>query len=128
MHKFSLMTRETILRRMRAYSRQRRACKRYFEDLCILIGEANYTDDHMQNKEEDTTYTAQTTPALTSTISLVVDAILQYINVGFPLELYSSYELSMIYFYLNQVWNILQSNRKIMITSFVSDLHKKSQI
>ena len=47
MDKFAIMFRETILRHLRNLNRQRRGMKRFFDDINILIGEANFTDEHL---------------------------------------------------------------------------------
>ena len=47
MDKFAIMFRETILRHLRNLNRQRRGLKRFFDDINILIGEANFTDEHL---------------------------------------------------------------------------------
>jgi hypothetical protein len=47
MDKYAIMFRETILRYLRNLNRQRRGYKRFYDDINILIGEANFTDDHV---------------------------------------------------------------------------------
>ncbi|CAI2387508.1 unnamed protein product [Moneuplotes crassus] len=124
--KFSLMTREGLLRQMRNISNQQKNLKRYYEDLSILINEANFTDDRLISKKK---YPGkQTTPCLTISINLVVEAMAEFLKLGFPLDLYAPYEFAMISDYLSSVFRTLQNNRRIMILGFCEDQARGGKI
>ena len=120
------MTRENLLRQLRNVSNQHKTLNRYYEDLTILISEANYIDDFLINKKK---YPGkQTTPSLTITINLVTESMIDHLKLGFLLDLYAPYELSMIFDYLTLICGILQNNRRIMIIGFCHDLYKSNMI
>jgi hypothetical protein len=50
MYKFSLMTRETLLKYLKNTANQTKQLNRHYEDLSILISEANFIDDFLINK------------------------------------------------------------------------------
>ena len=126
MVKYSLMTREGLLRQLRNVSNQHKNLNRYYEDLTILISEANYIDEFLINKKKFPG--KQTTPALTISINLVTEAMVEHLKLGFLLDLYAPYELSMIFDYLTFICGILQNNRRIMIIGFCQDLYKSNMI
>ena len=124
--KFSLMTREYILRQLKNISNQKKNQNRYYEDLSILISEANYTDDILIDKKK---YDGKKTmPCLTLSINLVAETMLENLCLGIPLDLYAPYEFAMIFHYLSYISTMLQNNRRIMIIGFWDDLYKKNQI
>lgn len=126
MFKFSLMTREAILRQLRNVANQHKSLNRFYEDLSILISEANFTDDFLISKKK---YPGkQTTPALTISINFITESMAEYLRLGFPLDLYAPYEFAMICGYLTFIYGILQNNRRIMIMGFCEDLAKSGQI
>ena len=126
LQKFALMSREGLLRQLRNISNQQKNLKRFYEDLVILINEANFTDDQLINKKKYPGKT--TTPSLTISINLVTEAMSEFLKLGFPLDLYAPYEFAMIFQYLSTIFGILQNNRRIMVIGFCEEEVKKGQI
>lgn len=92
-------------------ARQRRAFKRYFEDISILIGEANYTDEKML-KERGKQMSFDTSPCLTMSIYLFLDTMLQFLHRGFELELYGLAEMPEYFNYLAFIYEMQTINRQ----------------
>jgi hypothetical protein len=120
------MTREGLLRQLRHQANQTKSLHRYYEDLAILIAEANYTDDFLINAKKFPG--KQTTPSLTISINLVTEAMAEYLKLGLPLDLYAPYEFGMVFSYLTFIYGILQNNRRVMIIGFCNDLYKSGLI
>jgi hypothetical protein len=68
------MFRETIVRNLRNLNRQRRSYKRYFDDMNILIGEANYTDDCIAKMKGVKQATFESSGCLTMAVNAYIDA------------------------------------------------------
>lgn len=69
--KYCIMFRESVFRTLRNITRQRRSFKRYFEDIQILVNEANWTDDSiLQKNKQRMNY--ENTPCLVMSINLFI--------------------------------------------------------
>lgn len=87
---------EVLISCLKNKTRRRRALKRFFNDLSILLNEAIYTDEMILNKSNQQAR-PNNTACMTITIQLVLNQQLQMILRGFELDLYRNEELSMIF-------------------------------
>ena len=85
---------------------------RFYEDLQILIQEANMTDERLMQLNPNF---REITPCMTLSINLIVESMIDYLTHGFSLELYAPYEMAMHFNYLRYLYIILRNNRRVMI-------------
>jgi hypothetical protein len=122
--KYSLVQRELVMKNLKNPSRQRRNAFRLFEDLNILMQEANYTDDYVLSKSREKPSQTNTV-ALNMSLGLVSRAMFDYLQQGFALEIYGLHELPMIFTMLKVTSNMVFSNKKNTFASFTEDLMKR---
>jgi hypothetical protein len=94
MRKYDLMTRERIIMGLRNNARQRRQNRRFFNDLSILVNEANYTDEGLLTSNGIKVSQSNTT-ALSLSISMTLEMMVRYLDQAFHLELIRTEELPM---------------------------------
>lgn len=104
--KFSLVCREMLVKCLRNPARQKRNLNRLFDDLNILMQEANYTDDLILNKHRERPSQTNTV-ALNMSLSLVSRAQFEYVHQGFALEIYGMHELPMVFAMLKVSSNLI---------------------
>lgn len=102
-NKYAIISREYIFKCLRNKARQRRIITKYFDDLGILLNEANGLDERILKKTGQQAKSGNTV-ALTMTINLLLSIYLDYLNKGFELELYSIPELPSVFNYLKFVY------------------------
>jgi hypothetical protein len=101
---------------------------RFYEDLDILIGEANFADEGLLRIRQQKLSNQSATVSLTISISMVLVNMIKYVNLGFRLDIYLVHEMLSVMSYLRYLYTLIHNNRKIMITSFCSDMYKKNLI
>ena len=116
--KYGIMYRECFLRGLRNTTRQRRSYKRYFEDINILIGEANYTDDAMMS-ESGKQMAFENIACLTMSINMYITAQLDYLHKGMDLELVLPGELAEHFMYVSYIYEMCTINRQQLIGPIV---------
>jgi hypothetical protein len=67
---------------LRNPARQRRSTRRFFNDLQILVDDANYTDDTLLRSKNIQTTKANTT-ALSLSISMTLEMMVRYLDSTF---------------------------------------------
>jgi len=102
MQKFGIMYRESFLRALRNTTRQRRAFRRYFEDVSILVGEANFTDEAMTSITNKP-MKFENVPCLTLSVNLYTSSMLDYLYKGMELELVLTGDLAEHCMYLSYI-------------------------
>lgn len=123
MRKYDLMTRERILMSLRNSARQRRQNRRFFNDLSILITEANYTDESLLSSK-GIQVTQSNTTALSLSISMTLEMMVRYLDQAFHLELIRAEELPMHFQESRYTYSMFTLNRKNIVRGLTEDLQK----
>lgn len=116
--KYCIMFRENVFRTLRNLTRQRRSFKRYFEDIQILVNEANWTDDQILKKNKQK-MNYDNTPCLVMSINLFITQQRLFLQKGFLLELLCPNDLPEHFYYLTSVYEMQRINRQQIINSLV---------
>ena len=74
------------MRQLKNLTRQRRSFKRHFEDVAILLGEANFIDDALCQKRNER-LSFEGSVCLTMSVSFYLPAKIEYLQKGFQLGL-----------------------------------------
>jgi len=109
--KYCIMYRENVFRGLKNLTRQRRSYNRYFEDIGILTGEANFTDDALL-KKSNKSMNFENTTCLIMTINLFLSTQRQFLKKGFLLELLCANDLPEHFYYMMQVYDMFAVNRQ----------------
>ena len=120
LNKYSLVQRELLYKALRNKSRQRRSIPRYYEDFSILFNEAN-TYDNLALQQMGQQPREGNTVALTLVINAVLANSLDFLNLGFELELYALHELQYVFSYLKYLYMLIILNRKSMVLGMAGD-------
>lgn len=104
--KYCIVVRETLLKKLRNKARQQRSSMRCFEDLAILIGEANFSDEKLLEKLGIAPKQTNTT-CLTLSIGFSLKQQIDLLNKGFELDLYMPYELTSVFAQLRYIYSFL---------------------
>jgi len=112
-NKWCVMYREQVGRALKNYLRQRRSFKRYFEDMGILLNEANYADEQLLQHKSQMSY--DSSPCLTMSIRLYISSMLEYLHGGCALEVMGVAELPELFNYLSFVYEMMAINRQQLI-------------
>jgi len=94
--KYALVSRQMLFSGLKNPARQRRSVLRHFDDLNILMSEANYTDDLILQKTKQNPNSINTV-ALNMSLGLVSRSMSGYLQTGFALEIYGLHELPMVF-------------------------------
>lgn len=122
--KYAMVSRQMLFNGLKNPARQRRNINRLFEDLNILMGEANYTDDSVLQRNKLAPNQINTV-ALNMSLTLVSRAQLEYLQQGFALEIYGLHELPMVFAMLKVASNLHYSNKKNAYSNFCNDLFER---
>ena len=87
---------------------------RVFDDLHIVLNEANYADEKIL-KKHNLNVKSNNTVGISITINLVLETLIDYLNSGLELDLYGVNELPMVFNYLRYVYQMIFYNRKAML-------------
>lgn len=118
--KYCLICKELICKALRNKSRQRRTQIKYYDDLNILLNDANQYDNYMLQKLGLEPREGSTV-ALTMTINLVLTNGVEILQKGFDLELYGVHEFAMIFHYLRYLYQMLVFNRKPILIGMAGE-------
>lgn len=115
------MQRERVFRVLKNIVRQRRGYRRYFDDISVLMNEANFTDQNLQ-KGKGKQMMIENTCCLAMTIHLYLETQLEYLTKGFEIELLCNAELPEYFLYLSYVYEQVTNNRRQILIIMLGKL------
>lgn len=92
--KYMLMVKEKLIVYQRNQSRQRRSNRRFFNDLQVLVQDANYTDE-VCLRQKNIRVTPSNTIGLSITIGMTLECMTRHLEHSFQQELIRVEELPM---------------------------------
>jgi hypothetical protein len=104
-------------------ARQRRQHRRYFNDLSILVNEANWTDDHLLSKR-GLPLNQQNAACMSMSIGLTLEMMIRHLDQCVSLELIRQEEVPMHLLQTRYVYMLYAINRRNALGPLVSDVLK----
>jgi len=117
-----IVCKELILLRLKNSTRHRRIQAKYFSDLNILINEADFVETHIYGRNRQ----GFEKQALFNWIFIkVIKCMIEFLELGFPLELYSLEDIGMVMFYLDFLYGALINGYSALFKHLDSKSAKK---
>lgn len=122
MARVEIVLKEQLLLLLKNRTRRRRILGKYLADFNILIGEADCLEAKLFGEDREG---LEKQMLFQWIFARAVEAVVEYVNLGFSLELYTVEDLGMVMFYLDFLYGTLVNCKSTLLRFLTSKQGKK---